>query len=520
MNRTSITNLKRRDVLKGAGTAGLAIGLAHFLNPALAIGQEPAPKTGGKIVHANCYWLNRAGESNNGRNARYLPTFNTRVFWNCLTWINNEFGVEPELATSWEASDDQKVWEFTLREDVLFHDGTPMTSADVEASFRYHITWAYYAKLMIASVEAVGPYKVRFVLNQGASEFPWAIAEYDHWIGPKKTPEEYMTDTSGIGTGPFRLIDVDNRRSMRGERFENYWVKGTPYIDEYEMVLTTSQASLNGFRSGQFNVSTDFDPALADQYQSADGVVSEVAGYQCALILNKAEGGFFADLRIRKALALAIDRDAINRIVYAAPGAKVGNDSFISTADPHYLAWPGRNLDEAKRLLAEAGHANGITLPTLYYVSWYPEMTRVFSLIAQQVAEAGITMPIEERPADGFGAWSVDPATNPGLFYGSLSGNRHTAATLTRFVRGQIKVDGWEGPAFDKFTELFATVQVTADPAERTRMYNEIQQLLWEDVPHLVPIARRNMLVHKTGIKGMTAHIQHWSHRWETASFA
>jgi peptide/nickel transport system substrate-binding protein len=147
-------------------------------------------------------------------------------------------------------------------------------------------------------------------------------------------------------------------------------------------------------------------------------------------------------------------------------------------------------------------------------------MTRVFSLIAQSVAEAGITMPIEERPADGFSKWATTPETNPGRFYASLSGNRHTAATLARFVRGQIVVDGWEGPAFDKFTELYTKVQLTADPAERSRIYDEIQAVLWADEPQLVPVARRNMLVHKSSIHGMTAHIQHWSHRWETAWIA
>src|SRR6185503_8159905 len=133
------------------------------------------------------------------------------------------------------------------------------------------------------------------------------------------------------------------------------------------------------------------------------------------------------------------------------PKAAVANDTFISTADPHYLAWPGRNVPEAKRLLAEAGYPNGITLPTLYYVSWYPEMTRVFSLVAQSLKEAGITMPIEERPADGFAKWSTTVESNPGRFYATLSGNRHTAATLARYVRGQFVIDGWEGPAYEKF---------------------------------------------------------------------
>lgn len=510
-----MNSLTRRSLL---GTSAAYLTLGQLLDADVSLAQSP--KRGGKIVHANCYFLNRAGESTNGRNPRYLPTFNTRVFYNCLTWINNEFGVEPELAISWDSSPDMKIWEFTLREDVRFHDGRPMTAADVVASFNYHITWAYYAKLMIERVELAGPFKVRFFLKQGASELPWVLAEYDHWVGPMMSPEEYKSDTSAIGTGPFRLIAVDNRRSMRGERYDQYFMKGLPYIDEYEMVLTSSQASLNGFRSGQFNVSTDFDPALAAQYEAAAGTLTEVAGYQCALLLDKNDGGFFRDRRIRQAFALAIDREALNRIIYRAPKAPVANDSFISTADPHYLPWPGRDVARARQLLAEAGFPNGIKFPTLYYVLWYPEMNRVFALLAQSVKEAGIDLPIEERPADGFGIWAADPKSNPGRFFANLSGNRHSAATLARFVKGQLAVDGWEGAPYQKFLELFAKVQLTRDEGARTALYHDIQHLLWEEAPQVVPIARRNMLVHKQGVNGLVAHIQHWSQRWEYAWIA
>jgi len=512
-------DISRRTLLRIAGASGVSLTLAHLFNPGLALAQTAQPKRGGKITHANCYYNNRAGESTNGRNARYLPTYNTRVFWNCLAWVNNDFGVEPELATSWEASDDFKTWDFKLREDVLFHDGTPMTSADAVASFEYHMTWATYAKLYVDKVEAVGPHGLRFTLKLGSSEFPWLMADYDNVIMPKKTPDEYKADTSAIGTGPFRLIESDNRRSMRGERFEQYWEAGMPFIDEYEMVLTDSQASLNGFRTGQFNVVTDFDPALADQYIGADGVLTEVAGYQCGIQLDKTPGAVFADKRIRQALALAINRDELNTLVYRKPGGPTANDTYISTADPYYLPHPPRDVAKAKALLAEAGHPNGIKLPTLYYGAYYPELGRAFSLISRSLAEAGIEMAIEERPTDGFSAWATDPQTNPGRLHSpGPSGNRHASALLSRFNRGQTKIDGWEGPGYDKFVELYNAVVVTDQPDERRRLYAEIQNLIFDEQPMLVPIARRNMLVHKAGINGLGAHIQHWSQRWQYAS--
>jgi peptide/nickel transport system substrate-binding protein len=504
----------RRLILQFAGSSA-ALSLFDLATGSMAPAAEP--KRGGKLTHADCYMVNRAGESTNGRNPRYIPTLNTRPFWNCLTWVNNELGVEPELATRWSASDDQKVWEFDLRDDVMFHDGRHMTSADVEASFRYHITWAYYAKLMIQSVEATGPYKIRFSLYQGASEFPWILSEYDHWVMPKMPVEDYQKDTSAVGTGPFKLVAVDNRRGMRGERFENYFVKGHPFVDEYELVLTSSQASLNGFRTGQFKFSTDIDPALAPQYEAAGGVVSEVAGYQPWMGLDKTDSGFFKDKRIRQALALAIDREAINRIVYRAPNAPVANDTLLSTADPNFLPWPGRNVAKAKELLAAAGHPNGIKLPTLYYILAYPESSRMFQLLAQSVKEAGIDLPVEERPADGFSAWAQGEKTNPGRLYITISGNRHTAATLARMVRGMTTVDGWSGDGYERFLALYSKVQVTADPGERRALYHDIQRLMWDEVPVLVPISRRTMLVHAKDTNGLSAQTQHWTYKWQDA---
>src|SRR5690606_2150066 len=110
--------------------------------------------------------------------------------------------VEPELATGWESDDAQQVWEITLREGVKFHDGRDMTADDVLASFAFHQQKTSFAK-QIVKVEKLGPFKVRMHLDQGNSEFPFILGEYQLMVMPAEPIE--TIGLAGIGTGPFRI---------------------------------------------------------------------------------------------------------------------------------------------------------------------------------------------------------------------------------------------------------------------------------------------------------------------------
>ncbi len=108
--------------------------------------------------------------------------------------------------------------------------------------------------------------------------------------------------------------------------------------------------------------------------------------------LPKHPGSPFEDKRVRQAFALAIDREAIVRIAYGGKYGWVGNDSHLVATDPAFLARPAkRDVALARKLLAEAGHPNGITLPTLYFSPQLPEVPNYFQVLQQTVKEAGIT---------------------------------------------------------------------------------------------------------------------------------
>ncbi len=247
--------MNRREMIAAVGAA-----LAGLAAPeALA---QPKPKAGGKFVYTNLYPNNRMGDAKNGRYLHYLSLdINTRSAFDGLAYMNDRLQVEPELALSWTPSADVKVWDIQLREGVVFHNGRDMTADDVVSSFAFHKAKTSFAR-QIDKVEKTGTHKVRMHLVKPNSEFPFILGEYQLMIMPAAPIETIGLD--GIGTGPYRIVDLDPKRRLVMERNERYWRKGLPYFDRFEIASSPGrmESALNGFRGGQFDAVLGVDPGL------------------------------------------------------------------------------------------------------------------------------------------------------------------------------------------------------------------------------------------------------------------
>ena len=525
-----MTTLSRRDALSlalkaGALTAaGPVLGAFDAALSSAAVAQTA--KRGGKLVYAQCSANRRGGDASNSKHPYYMVDLITRSAYSALTWVNEDLKVVNELAKRLEPTDSSlAVWEAEIIEGVLFHDGRPVTSADVAASFELHRR-NNFASRQITKVEAVGPLTVRFHLDAGNSEFPFVLAEYDNVVMPAAPIE--TIGLSGIGTGPFRIISVDPQRRMVLERNEAYWRKDLPLLDQLEVVNREGQmeAALNGFRARQFDAVLNIDPRLTRQLErEADTeIVPASSGDQAVIILPKHPGSPFLDQRIRKAMALALDREAIVRVVYGGPKfGWVGNDSHLAGNDPNFAPLPvKRDLAKAKALLAEAGFPNGITLPTMYYAPQWPEMPRVFQVMQEQLREAGIQMPIEERPTDGYQSFRTgDPDVAKGnwhKFAYTAVGPRNPGISLFRMRNANNESGYWSGAGEVRYMELYRKAMVTGDAATRKALYAEMQAITAEEVPALLPAGRNNLLVKRPAVKNLRNHAQHWSIRWDDVS--
>ena len=326
-----MTDTRRRDLIKAA-MVGTTLGWMGM--PAFAAGE--APKRGGTLKYAQCSANRRSSDATNAKHPYYLVDSNTRLQFNCLTHVNAKLEYELELATDIVPADDKlNVWDVTLREGVMFHNGREMVAEDVVSSFALHRVKAAFAQ-QITKSEALGKNKVRFFLSEGNSEFPFILAEYDNVIMPADVADKI--GMTGIGTGPFRIVSTDPNRSLIMERHENYWRKGFPYLDRLEIHNREGQqeAALNGLRARQFDAVLNIDPRAVRQLESDPDldIASGVGGYHFVVQLPKHPGSPFDDKRIRQAFALAVDREAIVRIVYNDKAGWVGNDSHLVVTDP------------------------------------------------------------------------------------------------------------------------------------------------------------------------------------------
>ena len=217
---------------------------------------------------------------------------------------------------------------------------------------------------------------------------------------------------------------------------------------------------------------------------------------------------------------MAIDREAIARIVYGNSAGWVGNNSHLVAADSNFLPLRvKRDVVKAKKLLADAGFPKGITLPTFYYAPQWPEMSRYFQVMQETLKDAGINLPIEERPSDGYAKFrqgDIDVTKgNYHKFAYTAVGPRNPGISLFRMAPTNNESGYWSGPEMEKYLKMYGDAMVTKDDEKRKAIYSQMQLILQEEVPALLPAGRKNLLVKRTKIRNLKNHPQHWSIKWD-----
>lgn len=507
-------NPSRRQVLLGAGSSMVAVSLADILSASTAF--AATPNKGGKLVYV-AVPNSKHKSLKKAKHPYYGLEIRTTIPYDRLTWVDEDLNVQPQLATKWQAvKDDQTVWEVDIREGVKFHDGRDMTVDDVIASYNLHRDKKFgtsFSKKLVAKVEKAGPNRVRFHLKSPNSELAWWMAEYRQAIMPADDLDKM--GFSGVGTGPFKFAQIDPGRRVIYTANEDYWGDG-PYLEQLEAVSSKGADPANAYLSGQIDAIIQADPALVEQMKVRDDTRVSIAksGDQILMVLPKYEGSVFADVRVREALSLALDREAIVKIAYSGYGW-VSNDSHMHAASPDFLARnPIRDVAKAKKLLAEAGYPNGITLPTFHYAPYTPELGRVFQVAAESVKAAGITMPIEEHPLSGYRKWRVEDKkkTRKHRFAMGPVGARNSGANMFRMARPTYNESGYWHPSANgsKYIALYEKAMMTGDSTERKAVYHEMQRLLQAEVPSVFLTGRREIIIHRNTVNGLKAHAQCW----------
>ncbi|UOZ03322.1 ABC transporter substrate-binding protein [Amycolatopsis sp. WQ 127309] len=312
--------------------------------------------------------------------------------------------IVPQLATSWEQAPDGLSYTFHLTSGAKFHDGTPLTSADVVWSLQQQIapgSKAVYGAdfASIADVTAPDPATVRIGLKARDTFLLWNLTQRGGIVFKKGTDFAAL-DGAENGSGPFKLAQWNRGASITVQRDDAYWGAKPKVAKVVFQYITETNAANNAEQTGQTDVETAADPTLLQPFTSAGAGFSVLKGtttdkYTLAFNGTKAP---FTDPNVRHALRQAINKQDIVKAVGA--GTVIG--SSVPPQDPWYedlTSIDAYNPENAKKLLAQAGFASGLSL-TLDVPSIYP--TSITDVLVSNLKQVGVTLTVKQVE---FPAW-------------------------------------------------------------------------------------------------------------------
>ena len=284
--------------------------------------------------------------------------FNNLVIYDQHIKQNNLQTIRPELAESWAWSEDGKDLTFKLRHGVKWHDGVPFTAADVKCTWdlllgkgpeklRLNPRETWY--LNLDSVTTNGDDEAIFHMKRPQPAFIALLASGDSPVYPCHIPAHEMRQHP-VGTGPFKFVEYRPNETLKLTRNPDYWKPGLPYLDgiEYTIIPNRSTAVL-GFIAGKFDMTFPYEitiPLLKDIKTQAPNAVCDTEPLNVAITLIVVRKPPFDNVDIRRAIALALDRQAFIDILTEGQG----DISAVMLPPPEGI-W-GMPLEELRKLLS------------------------------------------------------------------------------------------------------------------------------------------------------------------------
>ena len=477
---------------------------ASGLPAAPAAPAAPQPKYGGIVAYTATSWAetlhpHKTGSVGERRNVGSIYETLLVYDWAPPGDHRIDQNVAPWLAESW-SQPNPTTYLFKLHQGVKWQDGQDFTAEDVVFTFRELMNkdnnYPMRSRLEgVTSVTAPDRFTVRVERQSPSPAFLGQIADFNMLIMPKHVVERGDDLTKvAIGTGPLKIKSFDRTRSLQHVRNENYWQAGKPYIAGMETFVNMDQSTREAaFLTKRVDIRAPASKKQMDETQARIPDVKSAIGttdYGNSLLMQLGKPPF-NDIRVRKALHLAVDRpnllkvsDFGNGVINPAGGVGSRTGWVIPPEElskmPGYRPDKTQDLAEAKRLLAEAGYADGLKTTTLYSAS-YQSTPRILEGMAAQLRAIGVDLVLQGKPTADF---------RKGIIEGSYETAMEFAADMT-FKRQQ-EIMHSKGP-FNKYglndpklDELLDAQFTEMDLERRKRASIEMQRYLEEKL-YVIP---------------------------------
>jgi glutathione transport system substrate-binding protein len=442
-----------------------------------------------------------------------------REIYDGLLGFNSDMKAIPQLATSWEASPDAKVFTFHLRPNVKFQDGTPLDAEAVKINFdrardATHKLKKYNLYEMIQSIDVLNPTTVRFTLKQpfGAMLFNFAHPS-SRVLSPAliKQGEEAIA-RHPVGSGPFRFVSWTPGQEIVLERNPNFWQSGEPKVDRLVIRFVTEDASRVALLlSGEAQYIYQVPGVQLEAVSRAPGVeVPKRWSIFAGGIAMNTQHAPFNIPQVRQALNYAVDKNAYIKAVLAGTARPM--EAPMAPGDASYPGpvqkggWP-YDVAKAKALLNEAGFPHGFR--TVLWSTNRTESVRTIEFIQQQLAQVAVQVQTVPMEVGTLTALQYKPLKENQLQM-ILVGWSPSTGDADWALRPNFASESWPpvlfNMAFYKNSRVDALIQAalsTADQRKRTADYAEADQLIWNDAPWIWLSNTQILAAQRTNVKGM-----------------
>jgi peptide/nickel transport system substrate-binding protein len=425
--------------------------------------------------------------------------------------IDEKLNIVPQLALSHEISDDGQEVTIKLRPGVKFHDGEPFDAEAAKFSLERHLMLpGSFRKPELATVDhvdVVDPLTIKLVLKVPFSPL---IAQLTDRAGMMVSPKAAKAEGDKFGlhpvcAGPYKFVERVQQDRIVFEKFADYWNKDKVFIDRVVFLpIVDATVRLANLKSGGLDLiervlATDIKDVRADSRLKLSTAL-ELGYFGLTINVNndKNKGPLSQSEKVRQALDLSIDREAINQVVFN--GEFTPGNQWVSPEHPYYQkAFPiqKRDIAKAKALLKESGAALPVSVD--FMVPKGPENEAVAQVLQSMAAEAGFDLKIrliefatsfKQAQAGEFQVfqigWSgrIDPDGNSYVFL-------HTKAPQND--------GGYSNPEADKALE---DARLVTDPAQRGAIYEKLTRIVLNDEPLIYLYHRKLLIAHTTKLEG------------------
>ncbi len=395
----------------------------------------------------------------------------------------------PDLATKWTTSADGKTVTFTLRNGVTWQDGDPFTAADVKASIARILDEKTAAVARsnlktITAVDVVGTDQVKLTLSAPSTALLYSLASVNSAILHDKDITANTIAKTPDGTGPFAWSKWDQGQQVVLTANTKYF-GGAPKIGTLQFRVIPAESSIvSGMKAGAFQLGILSDPTVADNAGSSDKfalVKQPVLSYH-ALMLNGRKGPL-KDVRVRQAIACAVDRDQVIKTAANGDGIVTGpitSPGFQYSATNGLPCKPG-DTAAAKTLMSQAGYGSGITLNTIVETGEYATAVAEGQNLQSQLKAIGVTLNLKQMTTDPYvkawlaGDFDAAVALNGGSYDPYLMYGRYYT------TGGSLSIPA--GLDSTTLNDLLVKGNTSTVDADRQKTYQSLQEELLKESP-------------------------------------